>query len=235
MSNLSNKTYKSLFFDLDRTLWDFETNSLESFHDIVDHFNLNGNIPSFDVFYSTYRKFNDELWRMYREKQISKEKLAWTRFYRTINFFGIDNETMAREMGAFYLKASKSKTHIFPHTHEILEYLSPKYSLFVITNGFEEVQEEKMKNCKLDSYFEKIITSEAAGVQKPNPLIFEYALNQTNSKVESSLMIGDDMEVDIKGARNVNMDTVHFNYVNWSHEDKADYEIFDLIELKEIL
>ena len=229
--------YKHIYFDLDRTLWDFESNSQDTFRDILGKYELWPKVGEFDNFMSVYRSYNDRLWRQYRENQIEKKVLSWKRFYLTLLEFGIDDIPLAKQIGQDYLTISKTKKKLFPFTHEILSYLREKYSLHLITNGFEEVQFSKLDNCDLRKYFTEIITSEKVGVQKPRPEIFEFALNSANALVEESLMIGDDMEVDIKGARNLGIDQVHFNFIKREIEKsaKATYEITSLMDLKEIL
>ncbi len=227
--------YKHIFFDLDRTLWDFEANAKETFKDLYKKYDLKSLIGSFDQFYALYRNHNDVLWRLYREKQITKEKLSWYRFHMVLSDFNVNDEDLARAMGADYLEISKTKTLLFPHTHEILAYLKKKYPLHIITNGFEEVQFSKLKNCNLEQYFTSIITSEKAGVQKPKPEIFNYALDVANASKEESIMIGDDMEVDVKGADQAGIDQVHFNFIEKEYDHKATYEINSLIQLKDIL
>ncbi|MCF8371959.1 MAG: YjjG family noncanonical pyrimidine nucleotidase [Bacteroidales bacterium] len=229
------KKYKHIYFDLDRTLWDFESNSEDTFHDILEKYELMPKIGSFKRFFKAYRKYNDHLWRKYREKQIEKHILSWKRFYLTLLEFGINDIELSKKIGHDYLEISKTKKKLFPFTHEILAYLHEKYSLHIITNGFEEVQFSKLDNCDLRKYFTEIITSEKVGVQKPKPEIFEFALLSANAQREESIMIGDDVEVDIKGAMNQGIDQVHFNFINRPASTKATYEITSLIDLKEIL
>jgi putative hydrolase of the HAD superfamily len=231
---MTNLKYQHIFFDLDRTLWDFESNSADTFHDLLDIYELKGKI-GFDDFYLAYRRHNDILWKLYREKGISKEILSWQRFYLTLDEFAIGNETMARGMGKDYLSISQTKQKLFPYTHEILAYLQKKYSLHIITNGFEEVQFNKIKNCSLNEYFTSIVTSEMAGYQKPRPEIFLHALELAKAGPSNSIMIGDDVEVDIKGAMAVGMDQIHFNYHQKCNPVLPTFQIRSLIELKDIL
>ena len=52
------------------------------------------------------------------------------------------------------------------------------------------------------------------GVKKPNPKIFNFALESANARAEESVMIGDSLEADIEGAHNIGMETIHFDYRN---------------------
>ncbi|MEA3443536.1 MAG: YjjG family noncanonical pyrimidine nucleotidase [Bacteroidota bacterium] len=229
------KNYKHIYFDLDRTLWDFESNSEDTFREIIKKYNLLPVIDSFEKFISVYRKYNERLWRAYRDKKIEKSILSWKRFYLSLLEFGINDIELSKKIGEDYLTISKTKKKLFPFTHEILDYLHTKYSLHIITNGFEEVQFSKLDNCDLRKYFTEIITSEKVGVQKPKPEIFEFALEIAKANRHESIMIGDDVEVDIQGAMNQGIDQVHFNIINKKASTKATYEIKSLIELREIL
>lgn len=226
--------YKNVFIDLDRTLWDFETNSKETLNEIFYHYEIN-KYCKFAEFYSTYRKINDELWGKYRENKISKEVLSWKRFYLTNLNYGIDNEGIANKMGKDYILNSPLKTKLFPYTHEILQYLSEKYNLYLITNGFKEVQYLKIKNCNIEKYFKMIFTSEEVGCNKPNREYFEYVLESTFSKPDNSIVIGDDFEVDIKGALQLGIDTIWFKSCNENQEGQSRYTVKSLQEITEIL
>jgi putative hydrolase of the HAD superfamily len=130
---------------------------------------------------------------------------------------------------------SPLKTKLIPGTHEVLRYLSGKYSLHIITNGFNEVQYIKIERSGIKQYFDKIITSEEAGCNKPNKNIFFYSLKKASAEIGESLMIGDDIEVDILGAQSIGMDQVFLNLNNFSHDHSFTYEIRSLNELMNIL
>ena len=138
-------------------------------------------------------------------------------------------------MGTDYVEISPRKVNLFPHVLETLEYLAPKYHLHLITNGFQEVQQVKIKVSGMDKYFEELITSEEAGVKKPDPRIFYYAFGKTGALADESLMIGDDYPVDIEGARQVGMDQVFFDPDGISNENNCTYKVDDLLSLCKIL
>ncbi|MFA8299337.1 MAG: YjjG family noncanonical pyrimidine nucleotidase [Hyphomicrobiales bacterium] len=230
------KRYKHLFFDLDRTLWDFEQNALDTLEGIYTKNELKGKgVSCFNDFFEVYRKHNTILWKLYREEKIKKEHLKNQRFYLTLKEFGVDDPILANEIGDDYITISPTKTKLFPNAIEILEYLYPKYQMHIITNGFKEVQLKKLVNSKLYKYFDKIITSEEAGCKKPDRRIFEYSMNATKAENTDSLMIGDDFEIDILGAASVNMDQAFFNPNNEEIDFRPTFEVKDLIQLKEIL
>ena len=231
-----NKSYKHIFFDLDRTLWDFDASSNEAFHDIYEKFGLkNKGVDSVSSFKDYYKHHNEILWGQYREGKLSKEVLRGLRFRLTLNEFGVDDEELAQQIGMHYVKISPLLVHLFPNAFQILDYLHPKYQLHIITNGFSEVQYTKLETSGLGKYFIKVITSEEAGVKKPDPKIFELALNKAKANLDASIMIGDDPEVDIIGAKNIGMDQVLFDPQGELVQNGASYYINDLLELKKFL
>ncbi len=229
------KKYKHLFFDLDRTLWDFETNSIQAFKVIFEKRHLSTIFPDFDAFVNTYKHHNEALWELYRLGQIKKDELRNDRFLLTLKDFGCEDKQLAQTIGDDYVMLSPEQTTLFPGTIETLEYLLPKYKMHIITNGFVEVQYKKLRNAKLDKYFDKVITSEEAKASKPKPGIFHAALSAANAKKSECLMIGDDLKNDIIGARNYGFDQVFFNPHQNQHKEKVSYEINCISQLKTIL
>ena len=206
------KKYRHLFFDLDRTLWDFDKSAAEAFQEIYKKYKLQERgINTVEDFHRIYTHHNNILWEEYRHGRIEKKELSDLRYFLTLQDFGIEDKKLAAEIGKDYLEISPLKVNLFPNAISILDYLSPKYALHLITNGFSEVQETKLRVSGLGAYFQTVITSEEAGVKKPNPEIFYFALNKAGADISNSLMIGDDFEVDIVGAINVGMDQVLFD------------------------
>jgi putative hydrolase of the HAD superfamily len=229
--------YKDLFFDLDHTLWDFETNSKETIQELyTTHSLAELGIVDFDGFYSTYSAHNHRLWDRYTKGFIKQEELRWKRVYLSLLDFKVANEPLAKEMSQAYLEILPNKKHLFPYTIEILEYLKQKeYKMHLITNGFESVQFKKIKNSGLQDYFIEVITSEASNSLKPQKEIFEYALKNAKASVEKSIMIGDNEFADIQGGINMGMDTVFVNHIQAIPKIPATYTITHLKELETIL
>ena len=229
--------YKDLFFDLDHTLWDFETNSKETIQELyITHRLADLGIVDFDGFYSTYSAHNHRLWDRYTKGFIKQEELRWKRVYLSLLDFKVANEPLAKAMSKAYLEILPNKTHLFPYTIEILEYLKQKeYKMHLITNGFESVQFKKIKNSGLADYFIEVITSEASNSLKPQKEIFEYALKNAKASVNESIMIGDNESADIQGGINIGMDTIFVNHVQVVPTVPATYTITHLKELENIL
>ena len=229
--------YKDLFFDLDHTLWDFETNSKETIQELYNTHRLADlGIVDFDGFYSTYSAHNHRLWDRYTKGFIKQEELRWKRVYLSLLDFKVANEPLAKQMSQAYLEILPNKKHLFPYTIEILEYLKQKdYKMHLITNGFESVQFKKIKNSGLEIFFTEVITSEASNSLKPQKEIFEYALKNANASVEKSIMIGDNESADIQGGINIGMDTIFVNHIQVVPTIPATYTITHLKELENIL
>lgn len=197
-----------IFFDLDHTLWDFEKNSALTFKKILKENNIDVNLQSF---LEVYIPQNLIFWKLYREEKITKETL---RYERLKTVFDKINHTISDKMihhlSNEYINHLSSFNHLFTGAVEVLEYLSPKYELHIITNGFQEIQRKKLENSNIHHFFKQVIDSEMAGVKKPNPTIFNLALDKANVLADKTLMIGDSLEADILGAQGAGMHALHF-------------------------
>ncbi len=227
-----SRRYRDLFFDLDRTLWDFDSNSRLTLEEIYSDFGLaRRGIGHCSAFIEVYQGINEGLWAAYRLGNIHKRELRSLRFYKTLEHFGCADALLSERIGNAYVDISPRKTGIMPYTLEVLEKLAPTYRLHIITNGFEEVQMLKLNNCGLRPFFTEVVTSEMAAARKPDPQVFHLAFAKSGAKPAESLMIGDDLRTDIEGARGVGMDQVYFNPDSKGHEEEITYEIRDLREL----
>ena len=230
------KAYKHLFFDLDHTLWDFDTNAKETLADLYSE-GLGDRVKAeFEDFYQKYLYHNAKLWERYEKGFIGVEELKWRRMWRTLMDFKIGDEALAKEISAGFLKILPTKKRVFPHTYEILDYLiQKKYVLHMITNGFEVTQRSKLFNSGLDKYFTEIITSEISNSLKPKKEIFEFAIARANTSFSECLMIGDNQDADVEGAMNAGMDAVFVNHINEPVRLAPTYMIRNLKELEDIL
>jgi putative hydrolase of the HAD superfamily len=221
-----------IFFDLDHTLWDFEKNSALAFEKVLRKHTINVNLDEFLVHYVP---LNLKYWELYRHEKVTQEVLRYGRLKDTFDLlnYEIDDETIDL-LSKEYIHYLPQFNHLFEGTIEVLDYLQPKYKLHIITNGFQEVQAGKMKNSGIDKYFQTITNSEMAGVKKPNPKIFEYALSKANVAKQNSIMIGDCIDADVNGALNFGIDAIHFNE-NRIEIPNHIKQVNHLIELKKYL
>lgn len=207
-----NTGKKDLFFDLDHTLWDFERNAEETLMELFDTYRFSSfGIGSAELFIETYNRNNHRLWALYHRGLISKAGLREARFADTFTELGIDYALFPNAFETDYLRLCPQKTHLFPNTHETLGYLQEKYTLHLISNGFGDASETKVTTCNLKKYFSTIVISERVGVHKPHPEIFHYAVANAGTAIPDSVMIGDSLEADVRGAQAVGMDAIFFN------------------------
>jgi putative hydrolase of the HAD superfamily len=234
--------YQHLFFDLDHTLWDFESNARATLLQLYQELDLHQlGVTDFTRFYRQYLDHNEKLWDRYRKGFIKQEELRIKRMRLALLDFGVVNEEVASIMNIRFLELLPTRTILFPYTIELLDYLLQKgYKLHLITNGFEKTQHSKLQYSGLSHYFLNVVTSEGSGSLKPKPEIFSYALEQAGASKENSIMIGDTPDVDIWGAKNAGIDQIHVNHLTQerialSDGSYATHTVFSLQEIKEIL
>ncbi len=232
--------YQHLFFDLDHTIWDFETNSRQTLEEMYHLLKLETlGVNDFDLFHKNYLVHNEKLWERYRNGQIKVEELRWKRMFLALLDFKIADEPLATTMGLHFLNLLPTRKTLFPYTIEILDYLVEKnYKLHLITNGFEKTQHSKLSYSGLDKYFIEVITSEGSNSLKPHKEIFDYAFQKTGAIPSESIMIGDTIDVDILGAFNAGIDQVHVNHLTKEpvafNDQFPTYTVYSLKELESI-
>ena len=228
--------YKNLFIDLDDTVYDFSAASEESFCETYELLQYGRFFDSFEHYLSIYKPYNLELWRIYGEGKITKEELNKRRYSYPLECVGIHDQELADTFCKEALSRIPTKGPLMPGAIELLEYLRPKYRMFILSNGFKELQSRKMHAAGIDKYFDELILSEDLGVNKPNRELYDYALQKTGSTLEESLMIGDMFETDIAGAANIGMKQIYYNPKGkQGHPFVPTYEVRHLLEIKEIL
>ena len=207
---MNSNDITDIFFDLDHTLWDFDRNSFLAFKRVFKTFEINLEVETFTA---AYEPINVDYWKLYREEKVSKEELRRGRLIDAFKKFKMAFPLQKIDaMSVSYIDELPLDNHLFDGAMEILDYLTEKYTLHIITNGFEQVQHLKLKNSGIHGYFKTITSSEEVGLKKPNPVIFKRALEKADVVIESTLMIGDSFEADILGAEAVGMKTLFYNY-----------------------
>jgi len=235
--NMTSSTkYSYIFFDLDKTLWDFETNSALVLREIYSDFGLEDFFPTSEHFITSYNRHNDRLWDDYRKGLTTKEILRNQRFELTLAEAGLSDTEICVQIGDYYLDQSPKRSILIPGSREILDYLRDrKYHLYILTNGFRTTQIGKMTNSGIIGYFERMFTSEEIGFNKPRKEIFHWAVSSLNAKKNECLMIGDDNKVDIEGAALYGIDAVWFNPEQRDESTRAILSISTLHELRSLL
>jgi len=230
------KPYKHIFFDLDHTIWDFDKNAEETLYELYEIYRLNEiGLPSAALFIETYTRNNHQLWAEYHTGKITKTELRETRFKRTFIELGVPPDVLPIAFEDDYVKLCPTKTNLFPHAHETLQYLQNKYTLHLISNGFKEASTLKIGNTNIGRYFDQVIISEIIGINKPDPAIFQHALDIAGAEKHESIMIGDSLEADVYGALNFGMDAIYFNPFNAPKPDDVPVQVTHLKELTLLL
>ena len=230
------KKYKYLFFDFDDTLWDLTKNSYVALCEVFDKYKLSKFFSDFDQFYTLYTTNNERLWELYPKGLITKKELNRERFLNPLSQAGCNDEELACRISEDYIEICPTKTNLKPHAIELLEYLKPNYNIHIITNGFVKTQQKKMQSCGIGSYFDNVYFSEIIGCHKPDKRIFEYAVKSSNARKSESIMIGDNFDADIAGAKNAD---IHQIYVAPDEMPNLPfsptYVVQSLLEIKNIL
>ena len=228
--------YKNLFFDLDDTLWAFSANARDTYEEMYRKYDYDRFFDSFEHYYSLYQRRNLELWAEYADGKVTKEELNRQRYLYPLEAVGAGDSALAEAYEKDALATIPTKSKLMPHAREVLEYLSAKYNLYILSNGFKELQFHKMRSSDIDKYFRKVVLSDDIGILKPWPEIFHFAHSATQSELNDSLMIGDSWENDIAGAAGVGMHQVFYNLSGRTDLPfTPTYQITDLKELLDLL
>ena len=224
---------KHIFFDLDHTLWDFEKNSNLTFEQLFRRHNIALALEDFLV---VYAPINFAYWKKYREEKVSKEALRYGRLKDAFDALDFEvSDALIDQLAMEYIQVLPDYNHLFEGVFDLLDYLQSKYTLHIITNGFEEIQKLKLERSGIVHYFDQLITSESVGVKKPNPRVFEYALKKAGATAAESVMIGDNIEADIIGALNCGIASIHFDEAKESSGQDTYKSVTSLLEIKQYL
>ena len=233
-----NHKYTNLFIDFDDTLYDTRGNAVISLRETFEAFQLGRWFPDPQVFYDAYWEANIDLWGRYSRGEITRDYLIVERFRRPLSAGqGLEvTEAFCLEMSDRFLDFCSNKPGLVDGARHLMDYLRGKgYRLHMCSNGFHEVQYKKLAACGLRDYFDTIILSEDAGVNKPSPLYFDYALRASGASRETTVMIGDNLQTDIIGARDAGFNTIFFNRWNVDPSGIPDHTVMSLQEIEELL
>ena len=230
------KKYSCLLFDLDHTLWDYETNSEETLQTLFHQYELQQKgVSSFKFFFETFGRINTHLWNLHDKGLIGQQVIREERFHKVLTEAGLEDYALSLRFSTDYLKELPKKKNLLPHAKETLDYLHAKYPMIIVTNGFDEIQSTKLHSAGILHYFKNIVTSQRAGSKKPSKEIFEFALGEAGYPNSRAVMIGDNLLTDMAGARTFGMDSIYFNPTRQPHRENVTFEIESLHELRTLL
>ena len=230
------KHYHHLLFDLDHTLWDFDKNAAETLYELYDTHQLSG-LGSFSEqqFCDTFVIVNRALWKQFDQGTYDQHRLRNERFRQILTQLGVAADRIPPQLADDYLRICPTKPHVMPHTVATLDYLRQRYQLHILTNGFAAVQAIKLKSAGLTDYFIEVVSSDTTGHRKPHRPVFDYLLDRIGASSQECLMIGDNLETDVRGAREAGIDQAFYNPGQIKHREMVTYEIACLSELRSIL
>lgn len=233
------KQYSDLFIDFDDTLYDTHGNAVIALQELFESLHLGDYFPEPSLFYDEYWKANIDLWTRYSKGEITRDYLIVERFRRPLSFGkGLDpTEAYCLKASDLFLDYCSTKPGLVEGARELVDYLKEKgYRMHICSNGFHEVQYKKLQSCGLYGMFDTIILSEDAGANKPSEQFFDYAFEVSKAPKASTLMIGDNFNTDILGAKQAGLDTAFFNrFPDYPAPEPVTFEVTSLHQLMEIL
>lgn len=233
------KKYTDLFIDFDDTLYDTHGNAVIALGELFDALHLERWFPDAQVFYDRYWETNIDLWTRYSRGEITRDYLIVERFRRPLSYGqGLEPSVdYCLEASDLFLDFCSSKPGLVAGARELMDYLKGRgYRMHMCSNGFHEVQYKKLRACGLHDFFDTVILSEDAGANKPSKVFFDYAFQQTGAQKETTLMIGDNFQTDILGAKHAGLDTAYFNrYPDYPAPEPVTYEVTRLSQLMDVL
>ena len=233
------KRYSDLFIDFDDTLYDTHGNAVIALKELFEALQLDRYFPESELFYDEYWKANIDLWTRYSKEEITRDYLIVERFRRPLSFGkGLDPTVeYCLKASDLFLDFCSSKPGLVEGAQELVDYLKAKgYRMHICSNGFHEVQYKKLRACGLYGHFDTIILSEDAGANKPSQQFFDYAFLKSGAKKETTLMIGDNFNTDILGAKRAGLDTAYFNrFPEYPATEPITFEVTSLKQLMDIL
>lgn len=228
--NKDMKRYDAILFDVDDTLLDFKQSEHMALQQLLASFN----VRMTDELKQQYVTINHDLWRAFERGEIMKEEVLIGRHTKLFDLLGMKIDGAAVEQR--YREHLHTGVHIIDGALELVQTLSEKYPLYIVTNGVTETQLKRLEASGLLPYFKDVFVSEATGSQKPMKPFFDYVFDRVpNVSPDRGLIVGDSLTADIAGGRMYGLDTCWYNPHEIAATVETTYEIQDLNELKSIL
>ena len=222
------QAYEWILFDADETLFHFD-----AFAGLKLMLSECG-VDFSPADYAEFQSINRPLWVAYQNGEITAQDIKDRRFAVWSLRLGLETSYL----NSLFLKAIAEISGPLPGAASLLNGLSGKAKLGIITNGFMDLQDIRLEKAGLSDIFHVLIISEIVGVAKPNPKIFEHALENMGYPARSRvLMVGDNLESDILGANNIGFDTCWLNPQLSPSFDSIEptFQVASLSELEEML
>lgn len=227
--SVKNKKYHGFLIDADNTIFDFTKAERDALFETLKSFSI---MNYSEELYDIYHRINEELWRNFEEGTIDQSSLNIERFRLFLNSLNLNEDP--EMIAALFLDRLSRKDYLLPHALEVLEFLSKRASLSLVSNGIARVQRGRIARAGIEIFFQDIIISEEVGFSKPDPEVFFLAISRLHLSLHNILCVGDSPSSDIRGANQAGLDTCWFMYPVRRYppeEPKPDYIISDLREL----
>lgn len=222
----------TIFFDLDDTLLDFTRAEREALTQAFRRFDVDPTPAVLD----RYHELNRQQWELLEEGKLTRPQVLLRRFDLLFAELGVDRSS--RQVCDAY-EAFLAQGHWFiPGALELLKTLSPRYELYLASNGAAAVQRSRLESAGILPYFKEIFISEEVGFDKPSPAFFQavFAAIPGFSR-EKALIVGDSLTSDIRGGRNAGIRTCWFDPHGMPRRPDIvpDWRITALDQLTELL
>lgn len=219
--------YDKILIDLDDTLLDFHTANRRAVAALTEELNL-----ASDTVFDEYQAVNHACWAALERGEMDQETLHVERFRR---FLASKNraDDPARTADRFAELLGRQSMEI-PGAYEMLRAIAARRPVVFLSNGITAIQRARLSRSRLTEFAAKVVISQEAGVSKPDPRIFEIALDGTAP--ERALMIGDGIKSDVLGANRAGVDVCWFNPAGKALPEglHAEYEVRALADCSPI-
>ena len=224
--------YRAILIDLDDTILDF---GAAEYVAIAKTFRDIGLEPT-ERLLRRYSEINLLQWEAFERGEITRDTVLIRRFELLFRELGLSME--AQRVEDIYRRYLSIGHYFVDGAVELLEYLAPRYDLYIASNGVAATQYSRLESAQISHFFKDIFISEVTGHHKPEKEYFDYCFaRMPNFSRETTLMIGDSLTSDILGGKNAGVATCWFNRDRrpGRADIVPDYEVNCLKELKELL
>ncbi len=212
--------YTTLLFDNDNTLMDFYAAERQG---IERAFKKHG-LPYNPEILKIYSDINQSFWEMYERGDIEKSEIYEGRFIKFSEVTGLKFDTA--KMRVDYVDALRFGYDCIEGAVELLKSLYEDYDIYIVTNGEQKTQDQRIAHSGLLPYCKGVFVSEVTGYQKPHKGYFDYVFEHIEEKDKSKiLMIGDSPSADIAGGIAAGLDTCYVNLYGKKCDVTPTYEI----------
>lgn len=226
------KKYKTLLFDVDDTLLDFQKAEKMALRMLFEE----KGIPLTSEVEVQYKTINKSLWDAFEEGKVNRDEVVNTRFSILFKEYGEEVDGILFENN--YRSYLEEGNQLIQGAFEFINQIQSEYDLYIVTNGISKTQDKRLRNAGLHTLFQDVFVSEDTGFQKPMKEYFDYVFEQIpNFAPEEGLIIGDLLSADIKGGYVAGIDTCWFNPEKKSNNSEIvpTYEVQNFEELYAIL